>query len=373
MLKQIDNTIPLPKYYQISESIKEKITAGKFRPGERIPVSRELSRYFKTTPVTIANAMRRLESDGHVYRVQGSGIFVSVPEPVFNPKGIINGMKKVGLVMHTFGDLYQNLSETLIRELGKHDFYSIPLPTSLLDYDVNLAHKEKCLKKCIANGFDSLVINGTRHLPYKLLHEYRSDFRQLNFIGQCESGIDFQEANFIVFDAAKAGRMAAEYLVKAGRKRFLFITFEELPEKERRRNGCRKECIDTVALEGMRSVFRKAGFPDSCLNVISSAGGEVFNEKLPELLSKGSLGIFALGDDRAVPVYRLATKMGLDLKKHFSIVGLYNTSWTGVLNLQLTSISIEESEIARIVADCIVNHKTGQRIMIEPRLIVRET
>jgi GntR family transcriptional regulator of arabinose operon len=373
MLKQIDNTIPLPKYYQISESIKEKITAGQFRPGEKIPVSRELSKYFRTTPVTIANAMRLLESGGHVYRVQGSGVFVSVPEPIARPKEITNGIKKIGLVMQTSGDLYQNLSEALRRELGKHDLYNIPLSSSLLDYDVNLAQKEKCLKKYIADGFDSLVISGTRHLQYKLLHKHRSAFRQINFISQCESGIDFPEANFIVFDAAKAGQMAAEYLIKSGRKKFLFITFEGLPEKERRRNGCRIECTDTVALEGMRSVFRAAGLPDSCLNVMQLQFGELLQEKSPELLNDGPLGIFALGDNRAVPVYRFAKQMGLDFEKHLSIVGLYNTSWTEVLHPSLTSISIEEAEIARITVDCIVNNKSGQRILVEPKLIVRET
>ena len=373
MLKPIDNTIPLPKYYQIGESVKEKIASGEFRPGEKIPTCRELSKYFNATLVTVSNAMRRLENDGHILRVHGSGMFVSVPEPAAKSKEMAKGIKKVGLVMETRGDLYQNLSESLSRELEKHDFYSVPLSTGLFALDKNLAHKEICLKKYIANGFDSLVIYGTRHQPYKLLHKYRSAFRQLNFICQCESGIDFQEANFIVYDAAKAGRMAAEYLLKAGRKRFLFITFEELPAKERRRNGCRIRCIDAVALDGMRSVFRKAGFPDASLNVISSNDEELLQKKLPELLDKGPLGIFAFGDNRAIPVYKIATKTGLDFKKHLSIVGLYNTSWTEILNPQLTSISIEESEIARIAADCIVKHKSGQRILVAPKLIVRET
>ena len=167
--------------------------------------------------------------------------------------------------------------------------------------------------------------------------------------------------------------MAAEYLIKSGRKKFLFITFEGLPEKERRRNGCRIECTDTVALEGMRSVFRAAGLPDSCLNVMQLQFGELLQEKSPELLNDGPLGIFALGDNRAVPVYRFAKQMGLDFEKHLSIVGLYNTSWTEVLHPSLTSISIEEAEIARITVDCIVNNKSGQRILVEPKLIVRET
>jgi DNA-binding LacI/PurR family transcriptional regulator len=66
-------------------------------------------------------------------------------------------------------------------------------------------------------------------------------------------------------------------------------------------------------------------------------------------------------------------KMRLDMQKHLSIVGLYNTSWTEVLNPMLTSISIDEDEIARLTADCIVKRKSGQLILVEPKLIVRET
>ncbi len=373
MLKQIDSTIPLPKYYQISESIREKIKDGNFRPGEKIPTCRDLSKYFKTTLVTVSNAIRHLEDNGYVDRIHGSGIFVSAPKPVVSSSKVKEGMKKVGVIMHTRGDLYQNLSSFLADELEKNNIYSVPMATKLLGANINLANKEKLLKKCIADGFDSLVVYGIRHFPYKLLYKYRSALRQLNFIGQCESGLDFQEANFINFDAVKAGRMAAEYLVKAGHENFLFITFEKLSEKERARNGCRDKCIDTLALTGMRAVFRKAGFPDSCLKVISSIDEKLIEKELAKLLKKTSLGIFAFGDYRAIPVYKLVAKMGLNFKEKLSIVGLYNTSWTEVLHPALTSISINEVEIARRTADCIIKNKIGQRIMIAPQLIIRET
>ena len=65
--------------------------------------------------------------------------------------------------------------------------------------------------------------------------------------------------------------------------------------------------------------------------------------------------------------------MGLNIKQNISIVGCYNTAWAEVLYPRLTSIFVNETEIARLAADCIINRKTGQRIVIEPRLIVRET
>ena len=376
MLKQIDSTIPLPKYYQIGESIREQITAGNFRPGEKIPTCRELSEYFKATLVTVSNAVRRLENDGHIRRIRGSGMFVSVPDTAANAKKAVDGIKKVGLAMHARGDLNQKLVETLIHDLGKHDIYTLPLPSILPNTSFCLG--EKCLKNNIATGLDSLVIEGTRHTPYKMLLKYQSDLRQLNFLIHYNSIIDFPDANIIVFDYAKAGRLAAEHMIKAGREKFIFLTYAKLPESERKRNGCRSdiECNDMAVLNGMKTVLLEAGLPESSITIIRDAhplSKKRNTTDFTTLLKQGPLGIFALGDFRTVQIYKAATKMGLDFKRNLSIVGCYNTSWADVLHPTLTSIAVNESEIARLAADCIINRKTGQRMIVEPELIVRET
>jgi len=378
MLKEIDKMLPLPKYYQISESIKVKITSGEFASGDRIPTYQVLTEYFNTTMPTVCNAVRQLEADGYIYKARGKGMFVTVPATASSKAGAGDAIRKVGLTIHTRGDLHQNLSEVLIHDLEKHDIYTIPQPPVLSDSSFNLAEKEKCLKKYIANGLESLVLDGSRHIPYKLLYKYRESFRQLNFLMHYESGIDFPAANIILCDPVKAGRLAAKHLIKAGREKFVFITFDELPEVERKRNGCRddNECYDMLALSGMKAVLQEAGFSDASLTVIRQEAplDEERNViKFSELLKQGACGIFSMGDFRTVQIYRAATRMGLDFTQNLSIVGCYNTSWTEVLHPKLTSISIDETEIAHHAANCIINCKTGQRIIVEPKLIVRET
>ena len=69
MLKQIDTAIPLPKYYQISESIKANITGDKYKVGEKLPTCRVLSEFFDTTLVTVSNAVKLLESEGYIHKM----------------------------------------------------------------------------------------------------------------------------------------------------------------------------------------------------------------------------------------------------------------------------------------------------------------
>jgi len=375
MLKKTDKPYPLPKYYQISESIKEKIAGGEFVPGGKIPTYQILTKYFNTTMSTICNAIQQLENDGYIHTVRGKGMFVTVPATVTDDADAAAASWKVGLAMHTRGDLIQNLVEVLVHDLEKHDIDAFPLSTVLPNTNYYL--KEKCLEKCIAKGIDTLVMDGSRDMPYKLLLKRRADFKQLNFLMHYNSAIDFPDANIIVFDYAGAGRLAAEHLIKAGREKFAFVTFKVASEAERRRYGCRgaDECHDMAMVSGMKSVLQEAGFPESCLTVIRE--NAPFTEKnityFTELLKEGPWGIFAVGDFRTVEIYKAAARIGLDFKQNLSIVGLYNTSWTEVLHPTLTSISINETEIAHLAADCIINRKTGQRIVVEPKLIVRET
>lgn len=376
MLKEIDTTLPLPKYYQISESIKEMISRGEFVVGDKIPTYRMLTKYFKTTMPTICNAVRQLESDGYISKVQGKGMFVMNQESESGTSEAIERIRKVGIIIPHSGDLYQNIINGLTGELAKYDIYATHLPTTFLDDDVNLEQKEISLKKVIASGFDSLIIDGHRHLPFKLLHKYRSHFRQIDFIAHYASEIDFPDANVIIFDAFKSGCIAAEYLIKSGKKKFLFITYDKFSEVERKRNGCVVQTHDLQALEGMKSVLSKAGFDETCLTVLHQARHTDQTSPTPELieiLKKNKLGIFAFGDSRSVAVYKAAKWNNIDMHENLSIVGLYDISWAEILHPMLTSISINETEIARLAADCIVNRKTGQQIVVEPKLVIRET
>jgi LacI family transcriptional regulator len=220
-------------------------------------------------------------------------------------------------------------------------------------------------------------MNGKRHMPYKLLYKYREKFQQMNFLMHYESGIDFPDANIITFDYYKAGYLAGEHLLKAGHKKFAFISYYELPEAICRRNGCRSsaECHDMIMLSGMKAALDEAGIPASNITVIREPESIEEQEEIDfkELLKRGPLGIFAMGDSRVIGIYKTAVKIGIDIARDFNIVGLYNTSWAEVFHPTLSSISIKETEIAHLTADCIINRKTGCRIVIEPELIVRET
>jgi GntR family transcriptional regulator len=67
----------LPLYYQLKEILKEELDIGKYKPGDRIPSENELSKWLGISRNTSKQAIADLVSEGHLYRIQGKGTYVS--------------------------------------------------------------------------------------------------------------------------------------------------------------------------------------------------------------------------------------------------------------------------------------------------------
>jgi len=72
--------VPVPFYYRIREDLRELISAGRLKPGDRISSERELSKHYGVSSITVKRAVLDLVRDGLLYRVPGKGTFVSQPK-----------------------------------------------------------------------------------------------------------------------------------------------------------------------------------------------------------------------------------------------------------------------------------------------------
>ncbi len=332
-----------------------------------------LAKYFDTTVVTVSKAVNLLESQGYINKTQGSGIFVKESKP---SKETDVKFKKAGLLMPLKADLYQNIADVLIHTLEEFDYDAIPLGVKINDYKSSIESKEIYIKKYIKRGFDFLIINGDQHFAYKLLHKYKNYFKQLNFIAHYESALDFPEANIITADYEKVGYLGGKYLIKRGKKRIAFITYQGLPSEQRKRLGARQFTSDSDVLNGIKRAMRETGI-ETDVHIVShslaATEQQATETEIKDFMKQGDCGIMTMGDNRALMAYHAANKLGLEFGKHCSLVGLFNTHWTEILKPGLTSVSINEREIGRLVAKAVIEEWKGKRIKVEPELIIRET
>ncbi|GHG82807.1 GntR family transcriptional regulator [Streptomyces griseocarneus] len=76
----------LLKYEEIAESLRRRIAAGEFAPGEIMPSGRDLAEQWTVSRATAIKAMDVLRNDGLVEARQGTG-FVVTETPVARPAG----------------------------------------------------------------------------------------------------------------------------------------------------------------------------------------------------------------------------------------------------------------------------------------------
>ncbi|WP_180903742.1 GntR family transcriptional regulator [Nonomuraea indica] len=76
-----------PRWEQVADVIRERIAAGVYRPGSRVPSENDLMQEFGIARMTAHKVMRALREEGTIYTVRGLGSFVSQPSDTKPPEG----------------------------------------------------------------------------------------------------------------------------------------------------------------------------------------------------------------------------------------------------------------------------------------------
>lgn len=120
----MDSTIPF--YLQVKNYIKHSILEGELKPGDIIPSERELMKQFGLSRSTIRKAIKELEYEGYLVKVQGKGTFVS-------KHNIEKELIKVINITHREEEDSQNVLEyeTIAEQLLSSDEIDIKLPDSI--------------------------------------------------------------------------------------------------------------------------------------------------------------------------------------------------------------------------------------------------
>jgi len=79
-MTDVDHESATPVYRQVAAILRERIEAGAYQPGRRLPSVRDLVQEFGIAQLTARKALRVLVDDGTATMTPGMGTFVAVPE-----------------------------------------------------------------------------------------------------------------------------------------------------------------------------------------------------------------------------------------------------------------------------------------------------
>lgn len=78
----VDRTSGVPAFRQVAADLREKISAGHYPAGERLPSERELVESYGVSRPTIREAVNVLRTEGIVTAEHGRGVFVRPPSAI---------------------------------------------------------------------------------------------------------------------------------------------------------------------------------------------------------------------------------------------------------------------------------------------------
>ena len=86
-MSAIDRDVPIPLYYQIKQLIKERISNGALKPGDKLPAEDELCEVFAVSRTPVRQALTELVHEGLLIRIHGRGTFIAEPAPESEASG----------------------------------------------------------------------------------------------------------------------------------------------------------------------------------------------------------------------------------------------------------------------------------------------
>lgn len=81
---------PIPLYYQLVETLREKIRLGELKPGDQVPSEREAAEQFGISRMTVRQAILYLVREGHLVAQHGLGTFVAEPKLAYDPLHLLS-------------------------------------------------------------------------------------------------------------------------------------------------------------------------------------------------------------------------------------------------------------------------------------------
>ena len=210
---------PLPLYYQVYASLRQRIDTGEFPPGTALPAERQLVKDYGVSRITIVKAMDALEREGLIERQQGRGTFVTETESTNGSSGQPRsiGYLPGGLLHSYFYGIQMGIADIASREqCFLHIIGSLDRKST----------RDEALLAMIVNSVDGLIaypLPNNRDVP--LYHRLVEAGLPLVMVDRYYAEI---EADYVTFDDEQAGYELTTALIERGHKRIAIMTHYEV-------------------------------------------------------------------------------------------------------------------------------------------------
>lgn len=349
----------------VAKDIKQKIYEGYFNPDLKLPNYIQLSEIYDVSMATIKKTMLLLNDEKIVVSRVGKGTFINKEKLNLYLRRKEPSNKIVFSIVNSNDANFFRTSkkiEAIVDKLGKQLIVNI-------HEDVN--SQEQSLSKLLKEGnADALIIGSARKSVYGV-KLYNRLAEQIPTVF-CHDIYD-TEIPVITIDNYKAGRLAAEHLLKFSKKKIGVVLDE---------NGYKS---DDLKLKGFLDKLEESNSRSRCIVVRNSfrSKGSTFDDgfnfgTILDLKSSEIDAAFASNDEVARGFYQALVEKGYKKIDSLTLLGFGNIKSTKKQKYHFASIGIEGRFLTQayesfIQKTCNRTSKDAplQDMLLQPKLINR--
>jgi GntR family transcriptional regulator, arabinose operon transcriptional repressor len=374
-----------PLYEVIYRQYKTRIISGELTPGTRLPTEMEIAAENNVSRITVSRALRELEIEKFVYRVKGSGTYVSKNE--WSESGQDSddktnqgkGLAFISLILPFLGDFSSDYLKG-VEDCAKSEGYFVTLHNTADDSENEI----EIIEETLSRGSHGLIIYPASETAN--LHMYSSMLiRNYPFvlIDRKVPGID---TSLVCADNYKGFLDVTSYLIDNGHKKIVFIGTDVnsiSSEQERYRGFCKAHIINELPLmkKNLYSFNDIKKLPDDYKSYAPEEYRyahflfDLLETLIPE---ERPTAIAAVNDLLARLIMTTARERGISIPGDYSLTGFDNLPYAPHLPVPLTTVEQPAYEIGFQAAKILFSRikEPGQpqeNMTIQPSLVIRES
>jgi len=314
-----------PKYKQIADVLRAKISSLAYPRGDKLPSDSELSKQFSSSRLTVIRALRQLESEGLVERKAGSGTYV--------------GLQRADSA-HSFGLLFPNLGEGEIFEpiCGGLAQASNLSQQALIWGNVSnssVSKEAKALELC--NSFIARRVDGVFFAQLELTsHTEEINLQIVNRLNEASIPIvlldrstrpfpEPAEHDLVGIDNWREGCRMAKYLLDLGCTRLGFVG----------RPGSAPTVNARIA--GLSEAMRRyaSGMSPECVLIADPTDIDTVQQWIQSVRPEG---VLCATDYTAGQLMHTLAKLGVAVPQKVRLVGFDDVRYASILPVPLTTL-----------------------------------
>lgn len=360
-------------YEQIVDELKEKILNKDYVLNQKLPTENELAAQYDVSRITSKRALEELKKMGLIYRVRGSGSFVS--EMTFGQKKkdtgtSINTAKAIAIIMplHVTESSFAQSVTGAVRVFEEQGYYSVVHSGLKSSED-----EKKILKKLQDDGIKGVIYYPVSDRSnYSLLHGFHLDNYPIVTIDKYFESLPISN---VIADNYHGGMVATKHLIELGHDKIGFVSdlsIESTTSIRDRYFGYAKALSDQNLEEDESYVL--SGFTDEYHRTYQATH---YKNVIHSLRKNGVTGIVAVNDLVATFLMRAAIDMAIDIPGELSIIGFDDLEMSKHLQVPLTTIRQDFFDIGKRAAELMLKEieeeYTYQQVKLPVTLVKRES